>query len=74
MLKVDQDRYQYVLICDRCGKEYRDTGELCLLENAAKRGWIGYYPEDPHNHVKFHGRQPIHFCSIECEEKALKLK
>lgn len=65
---------QVALICDVCGKEVTEVDELRLLETAAKKGWIGYYPEDPHHHVKFTGRQPLHFCSIDCEEKALNIK
>lgn len=62
---------QYTLTCNICGKTITDTDELNLLETAARKGWIGYYPEDPHHHVKFEGRQPLHFCSIECEDKLL---
>ena len=61
----------HFLTCDVCGKEIWDKEELALLETAAKQGWIGYYPEDPHTGVKFDGRNPIHLCSQDCEKKLL---
>ena len=70
MLKKINDNL--VLTCDICGETLQDPDECTLLEKASSRGWIAYHSDEPHKkEIKFSGRNSIHLCSMNCEEKLL---